>query len=394
LTASDAAMVGPEERAHVRRAILGAALRSDPSPHVFVEQVFSAPFYQKMLDLFPGADAFTPWQHSGTPPEFFGNYARRGQLVLPDETERLQPDVQQFWNTLSAYLCAPEFARLLLKRFEDHYRRQFGSALDGSNFIERLRPGLVVNRHEPGYYLGPHTDRHEKVVTCVFYMPERDGLDHLGTAIYRPLEKEMRCRGFFHHDPARFERIATAPFRPNSMLIFARTDVFFHGVHRLTRSGLHGSERRGFQLQFYEDNTLPRHACRVLLAAEAPASVAAGSSFRVPYRLENRAEQTLMPSYPFRIHLGYRWFDPSGAEVATGEAPRTLLPGPVATGEAVHGWIDVDANCAPGRYQLRLSVVQDGVAWFDDIDPANGCCAEIVITPEQHRTRLDPAVRP
>jgi hypothetical protein len=375
-------MVGPAERAHVRSAILGAALRSDPSPHVFVEQVFSAPFYRKMLELFPGADAFTPWQHSGTPPEFFGNYARRGQLVLPDETERLRPELRQFWNGLSAYLGAPEFARLLLKRFEDHYRRQFGSALEGSNFTERLRPGLVVNRHEPGYYLGPHTDRHEKVVTCVFYMPERDGLDHLGTAIYRPLEKEMRCRGLFHHDPARFELIATAPFRPNSMLIFARTDVFFHGVHRLTASELHGSERRGFQLQFYEDNTLPRHACRVRLAAEAPASVTAGSRFRVPYRLENRAERTLTPSYPFRVHLGYRWFDASGAEVATGDAPRTLLPGPVAAGEAVQGWIDVDADCAPGRYQLRLSVVQDGVAWFDDIDPANGCRAEIVVTPE------------
>jgi hypothetical protein len=127
---------------------------------------------------------------------------------------------------------------------------------------------------------------------------------------------------------------------------------------------------------------LPRDACRVRLEAELPASAVAGSHFRVPYRLENRAEQTLMPSYPFRIRLGYRWFDPSGAAIVTDDAPRTLLPKPVATGEAVHGWVDVDANCPPGRYQLRLSVVQDGVAWFDDIDPANGCSADIVVTPE------------
>src|ERR1700733_4447402 len=98
LTTLEAAMVGAEERAHVRRAILGAALRPDPSPHVFVEQVFSAPFYQKMLKLFPAADAFTPWQHTGTPPEFFGNYACRGQLVLPDATGRLAPGLPQFWN--------------------------------------------------------------------------------------------------------------------------------------------------------------------------------------------------------------------------------------------------------------------------------------------------------
>src|SRR6202022_1509947 len=96
--------------------------------------------------------------------------------------------------------------------------------------------------------------------------------------------------------------------------------------------------------QYITAPRLPRPA-----GARGPRAVVAGSSFRVPYRLENRAEQTLMPSYPFRIGLGYRWFDPSGAAVATDNAPRTLLPAPVATGEAVHGWIDVDANCAPGR---------------------------------------------
>jgi hypothetical protein len=390
LTPVAAPVVGSEERAHVRQAILGAPLRTDPSPYVLVEDVFSAPFYETMLRLFPDKSAFTPWQHTGVPPEFFGTYERRGQLVLPDGSKRLPPDQQEFWNGLSAYLCAPDFARLLLARFEDHYRRQFGSAFEASGFAESLRPGLVVNRHEPDYYLGPHTDRHEKVVTCVFYMPEREGLDHLGTTIYRPLEAGMRCRGLFHHDPARFERIATTPFRPNSMLIFARTDVFFHGVHRLTRSELQDSERRGFQLQFYEDNTLPREACRVTLDADVPASVAAGSRFRISYRLKNRAERTLVPSYPFRIRLGYRWFDPSGAAVDTGDALRTPLPGPVASGEVIHGGMDVRATYAPGRYRLRLSVVQDGVAWFDDVDPANGYGADVVVA-EPARSSLGPA---
>jgi hypothetical protein len=374
-----AAVIGSEERDHVRRAILGAPLHTNPSPYVFVENVFSAPLYQAMLRAFPDDGAFTPWQHSGVPPDFFGNYQQRGQLVLPDTSGRLPHDRRQFWNALSDYLCSMDFARLLLMRFEDHYREQFGAGFDAPDFAERLRPGLVVNRHEPNYYLGPHTDRYEKVVTCVFYMPESEGLDHLGTTIYRPLRADMRCRGFFHHDPARFERIATTPFRPNAMLIFARTDVFFHGVHRLTPDELRGSKRRGFQLQFYEDNTLPREACRVTLTADVPASVVAGSRFRVPYRLANRAAQTLVSSYPFRVRLGYRWLEPSGTAVESGDALRTLLPRPVAAGEAVEGAMDVDASCAPGRYRLRLSVVQDGAAWFDDLDPANGYTADIVV---------------
>jgi hypothetical protein len=381
LTSVDAAIVGAEERSHVRRAILGAPLRTDPSPHVFVENVFSPDFYQKLLRLFPDKDAFRPWQHTGAPPNFFGNYERRGQFVLPDDTPRLPSAQREFWQALSGYLGSADFARLLLARFENHYRRQFGPAFDQPDFVERLRPGLVVNRHEPDYYLGPHTDRHEKVVTCVFYMPEREGLDHLGTTIYRPLEAGMRCRGFFHHDPARFEPIATSPFRPNSMLIFARTDVFFHGVHRLTRGELDDSERRGFQLQFYEDNTLPRDACRVTLETDVPASVVAGKRFRVPCRLENRAEQALVPSYPFRVRFGYRWLDAAGAAIETDNALRTPLPDQVAAGEVIRGAIDVDAPRAPGRYHLRLSLVQDGAAWFDDLDPANGCGADVIVVP-------------
>ena len=96
-----------------------------------------------------------------------------------------------------------------------------------------MRGAMMLNKHDPGYYLGPHTDRFEKIVTCVFYMPERPRLDHLGTSLYRPKEPGFTCRGIVHHHPNGFIKRETIPFRPNSAFIFARSDVLFHGVEKL-----------------------------------------------------------------------------------------------------------------------------------------------------------------
>ena len=37
----------------------------------------------------------------------------------------------------------------------------------------------------------------------------------------------------------------------------------------------------------------------------------------------------------------------------------------------------VSAPWEPGRYELRISPVQELVAWFDDVDPANGARFEV-----------------
>ena len=46
------------------------------------------------------------------------------------------------------------------------------------------------------------------------------------------------------------------------------------------------------------------------------------------------------------------------------EGKRTTLPGTVAPGEAVSLAATVVAPDEPGSYVLRVSLVQEGVAWF------------------------------
>lgn len=247
-------MLNADEVEHVRSALAAAPMRLDPSPHVFAESLFSDAFYQRLLAEFPShEDAFVRWDHGGDPAIFFGNYDRRLEVNIPEGLQRLTESQRAFWSGMSEFLCGPIFAGMLISTFHNVLLERFGDALEHPSFFEqRMRGAMMLNKHDPEYYLGPHTDRFEKIVTCVFFMPEREGLDHLGTTLYAPKTPGFTCRGTVHHDPAGFIKSETMPFRPNSAFIFARSDVLFHGVERLTEADLHGSARPGFQMQFWE----------------------------------------------------------------------------------------------------------------------------------------------
>ena len=251
---TDVAQAIAREAAHLASAIAAAPLRSEPSPHVYIDGLFSDAFYDRLERAFPTApDAFQRWNHGGDPTIFFGNYDRRHEINFPHDLKRLTEDQRVFWSGLSDFLCGPAFARIVIERFRPFLRERFGDDLDDPSFFERkMRGAVMLDKHDPGYYLGPHTDRYEKIVTCVFFMAERPGLDHLGTALYRPLEEGFTCRGIVHHDPKKFAVDEVMPFRPNSAFIFARSDVLFHGVEPMTEATLQGSSRPGFQMQFWE----------------------------------------------------------------------------------------------------------------------------------------------
>jgi hypothetical protein len=370
ITAFDA-----REAQHVRRAVLGAAMRDEPSAHVYAENVFSAETYDAIVRCFPQESALRQWVAAGA----HGNYTRRTEINLPIEAARLPPEQRAFWLDAVAMLTGADFFATLVERFAPYVRARFGDAIDEPSFFrDRIRTTLIVNQHEADYYLGPHTDRRERVFTCLFYFPEREGLEHLGTTLYRPLEPGFACSGTTHHDPARFEPRETAPYRSNSVLILARSDVLFHGVRPLTGEQLRGSKRRGMQVQFFLHNERPRDACKTTLWASVPASIAAGSDHGVLVRLTNRAAADLESGFPFPTRLGYRWLA-GGREIEPDNSQRTALPGPVAAGAEVDAVVRVRAPRAPGRYVLRLSVVQEGVAWFDDIDASNGVEREVSV---------------
>jgi hypothetical protein len=395
----DAGVWDEVEAAHIRMQVFAATKQLVPSEHLFVENVFSSQAYAAILREFPTHDsAFRTWHNPGPPELRFGNYEHRKEIVVPEEAERLLPGQREFWSAMAALICGSDFARMLLERFPEYARARFGDQLDDPSFVDDcMRGTMILNRHDAGYYLGPHTDRPEKVFTCVLYFPESEGLDHLGTTIYRPLDPTFTCSGIGHHDPALFEPIGTAPYRPNSMLIFPVTDVMFHGVRPFTEGELHGSQRRGIQMQIWMRSERRREDCKVTLSATLPALMRAETIEHVPFQLTNRSKVMLKSEMPNATKIGYRWFDGAGQSVDAGTCDGAELPSDLAPGATGTGIVPVVAPAMPGRHLLRLSVVQDGVAWFDDIDPDNGVAASVGIwvdsLPSEQRNDILPTSR-
>jgi hypothetical protein len=117
-----------------------------------------------------------------------------------------------------------------------------------------------------------------------------------------------------------------------------------------------------------EPLTAPR--ADVALAGRVPASVRPGERFAVPVEIANRSDArwstTGLPlrAGALRVDASYRWFLPSG-EALPLEGERSLLPGDVRPGESLRMRLRVLAPPAAGTYDLRVTLVQEGVAWFD-----------------------------
>ncbi len=108
------------------------------------------------------------------------------------------------------------------------------------------------------------------------------------------------------------------------------------------------------------------------LSAAVPARVAAGSEIAVPVKVLNRSDAFWSASGlplqagALRVSASYRWLAPDGrALVAEGE--RSLLPGDVPPGGMLDMLVRVPVPVATGPHLLRLTFVQEGVAWFDQV---------------------------
>ena len=116
----------------------------------------------------------------------------------------------------------------------------------------------------------------------------------------------------------------------------------------------------------------------------APAKASPGEVLEVPVRVTNTGSETWsaagVGSGTYRVAVSYRWLTPGGKPVVA-EGARTLLPADVPPGGTVDVRVHVPAPDRPGRYQLRLTLLQEGVAWFDQAAGVAAVCPLRVGTP-------------
>ncbi|HVR97750.1 MAG TPA: glycosyltransferase [Thermoanaerobaculia bacterium] len=102
-----------------------------------------------------------------------------------------------------------------------------------------------------------------------------------------------------------------------------------------------------------------------LRAEGVPAHAAPGQRLPLQVEVRNRSDFTLASVLPNPVHLSYHWIGEDGG-MAVYDAPRAALVPPLPAGSDGSYGITVTAPGLPGRYTLRLALVQENVRWYDE----------------------------
>lgn len=144
----------------------------------------------------------------------------------------------------------------------------------------------------------------------------------------------------------------------SGMLAAVTVSIGCHAVRTL----LDESALAAFSQQPVVGTPWPDQAYRVEWAeAHIPAEVAAGVKIAVPVILRNNGNKVWPAS---QVFVSYHWFRDDRAVVWDGE--RTRLPRDLRAGGRAALSVRVATPREPGSYVLKLALVHELVAWFEN----------------------------
>jgi len=202
---------------------------TNPFPHYCLENVFPQQYYDELLRHLPGSEIYENlYEVTDLKLDHFRHRYQRD--LTNDWTSALPRELQSFWNSFNEWFLSPQLAQAVLESFAEPLRPRIGERASW--------PAVSVEaqfiRHRAGYFLGPHSDLHTKLVVLLVYLaPDASG-ERLGTSLYRPKTAGFSCPDSKHYPFEDFIRVKTAPYKPNSLLAFVRSDISFHGLEPLT----------------------------------------------------------------------------------------------------------------------------------------------------------------
>ena len=217
-----------EQYLHYR--IANARLLSYPFAHFYIEDIFPPDCYKELLATLPEQRYYKRLDETGTVPK--GAYPERFVCDLEDaQRAEFERDRKVgIWSTLGTMFRGPEFARRVLACFNDAVVQRFGQDSELDFYLD-----CRLVRDFSNYAISPHTDTPQKLVSLLFYMPPDESMKELGTSLFVPNDPNFRCDGRAHHPFDGFKKVMTAPYLPNTLLGFFKTDNAFHGVERIDR---------------------------------------------------------------------------------------------------------------------------------------------------------------
>ncbi|MBY0303862.1 MAG: hypothetical protein K2W86_01740 [Sphingomonas sp.] len=240
---------------HIEQKFAAAVIDNSPFPHVIIEDFFPDDIYERLVDFNPfRANVGVEWLKKADSKDVSSRtpyYARKQINFHENQAFEAPADQQAFWNEIkSLFLGDNWFPELVASKFPEIFRYRFGDLMDDADVFDLFRRELFLQRHEPGYYIGPHTDIPTRVFTCIFSFAREIGWERYGTELLAPKDRLDRCWGNDHHGYERFAIAKVAPYKPNNFLLFHKTRQSFHSVTAIGDDV--PDQRYGMQFQFYE----------------------------------------------------------------------------------------------------------------------------------------------
>lgn len=103
-----------------------------------------------------------------------------------------------------------------------------------------------------------------------------------------------------------------------------------------------------------------------LAVVDCPASATRGEEFVVRVRLTNDSPNALRSRAPHPVHLSYHWLDPETGRAIVFDGRRTAIEPGLSAQAGREYPVLVDTPGMAGNFLLRLTLVQEGVRWFDE----------------------------
>lgn len=214
---------------HLLGRLREAKVDTDPFPHFYLESVFPEEYYNQLLRHLPGSEVYENlYEVTDLKLDHFRHRYQRD--MNENWTSALPVGLQSFWSSFNQWFLSPELAQAVLESFAAPLQPRIGERTSW--------PAVSVEaqfiRHRAGYFLGPHSDLYTKLVVLLVYLAPDDNGERLGTSLYRPKAAGFSCPDSKHYPFEDFIKVKTAPYKPNSLLAFVRSDISFHGLEPLT----------------------------------------------------------------------------------------------------------------------------------------------------------------
>jgi acetolactate synthase I/II/III large subunit len=130
--------------------------------------------------------------------------------------------------------------------------------------------------------------------------------------------------------------------------------------------------------------------CKIRITAVPIDQIEADSIVFIDCVVESLAPMILASMPPYPVHLSYKWLEAETGLPLKIEGLRTRLQPALPPKQPTRYTMRIQAPATPGQVVLRITMVEESVAWFDNVDASNAFEFPVLITPKQGH-KVEPA---